>query len=264
MSSTIHSIMARPKNKDTEMLKKQKSVKQRLQKIMAKGTSSEKTREGHGMKTIAMFMCIILVPSFLFALDMNDDGHEWCKSNETDKMKVAEEIGFRFKTPTVFWFEIFESYYNTDKPERLNKPIVDVAFEQAKPQPGQPPEAYEKPKKEILEFSLIMDSTQSGPTVKGAGNGLGEFTLNTKTCELIYYIEYRGLSSPEKNSNICGPAEPGKDAKPLLTLRMGNSKSGRLWLTNIQKDKLLKGLLYVNISTGDFPEGEIRGQIKPK
>jgi hypothetical protein len=209
-------------------------------------------------------MCIVLLPAFAFALEIFDNGYDWRKSDKTEKMDVAKDIGFRFKTPTIFWFEIFESYYNTDKPQRLIKPIIDVAFEQGKSEPEQPPEAYEKPKKEILEFSLIMDGAQTVPTVKGAGNGMGEFAFNPKTCELIYYIKYDGLSSPEISSNICGPAEPGKKAKPVLALPTGSSKSGRLWLTNIQRDNLLKGFLYVNVSTGDFPQGEIRGQIKPK
>ena len=214
--------------------------------------------------TCIIFTCIVLLPAFLFALEIFDNGYDWRESDKTEKMNVAEEIGFRFRTPATFWMETFESYYNTNKPERLIKPIIDVAFEQTKPEPEQLPEAYEKPRKEVLEFSLIMHGTQAVSAAKDAGNGLGEFAFNPKTCELIYYIEYAGLSGPEKSSNICGPAEPGKNAKPLFALPPGNSKSGRLWLTNIQKDNLLKGLLYVNVSTGDFPEGEIRGQIKPK
>jgi hypothetical protein len=99
------------------------------------------------MRTIAICVCILLLPAFTFALDINDDGRAWSKSNQTEKMKVAEQIGFQFKTPATFWLETFESYYNTDKPEKLNKSIIDVAFEQTKSEREQPAEAYEEPTK---------------------------------------------------------------------------------------------------------------------
>jgi hypothetical protein len=72
-----------------------------------------------------------------FALDITDNGHAWRKSNVSEKVKVATEIGFFFKTPASFWFGKFNSFYETDKLEILSKSIIDVAFEQSKLAPKQ-------------------------------------------------------------------------------------------------------------------------------
>lgn len=84
------------------------------------------------MKTIAICACILLLPMVAFALDITDDGRAWRRSNAREKMEVATEIGFFFRTPATFWLDFFDSIYNTDKSEILSKSIIDTAFEQAK------------------------------------------------------------------------------------------------------------------------------------
>jgi hypothetical protein len=84
------------------------------------------------MKTIAICACILVLPTLIFALDITDNGYTWRKCNTSEKMKVAKEIAFFFRTPASFWYGLFDSYYDTDKSEILAKSIIDVAFEYSK------------------------------------------------------------------------------------------------------------------------------------
>lgn len=99
-----------------------------------------------------------------------------------------------------------------------------------------------------------------------SGSGVGNFTL-TDTGTFSYTISYSGLSGNSTAAHIHGPAQPGFDAGVLIPLQGGTfgstagSFNGSTTLNQGQIDQLNAGLWYVNIHSGNFPVGEIRGQI---
>ena len=98
-----------------------------------------------------------------------------------------------------------------------------------------------------------------------SGSGTGSFTL-TDTGSFSWNISYSGLSANSTVAHIHGPAAPGVDASPIIFFSNGlgaqsGTISGSQALTAGQIDQLNNGLWYVNIHSGNFPGGEIRGQI---
>jgi hypothetical protein len=114
-------------------------------------------------------------------------------------------------------------------------------------------------------FIALMNSPQEVPPNDSNGHGLVFFTYEGRM--LCYAINYTELGSDEIAAHIHGPAEPGVNAAVLFPISpdpspLGSPKQGCLGpLTAAQGRDLERGLLYVNIHTTEFPNGEIRGQI---
>jgi len=113
-----------------------------------------------------------------------------------------------------------------------------------------------------------MNSAQEVPTNSSIAVGSGTLTLNADRT-LNYDISYSGLAADFQAAHIHGPAGPGTNAPVLflLTNVATNNRSGALRgrssaLTGQQVADLTNGLLYANIHTADFQDGEIRGQIR--
>ena len=102
--------------------------------------------------------------------------------------------------------------------------------------------------------------------------GLARLEMNTQTKIITYALGFCGLEiGEEKEARIMGPAPRGEittDA-PLCQLPIGLEKSGQ-WryaegktpseITEIEQN-LKSGLLYIDIVTAGYPDGELRGQI---
>jgi len=116
---------------------------------------------------------------------------------------------------------------------------------------------------------LRMNSAQEVPTNSSTAVGSGTLTLNADST-LSYDISYSGLTADYQAAHIHGPAGPGTNAPvPIfpLTNVATNNRSGALQgktvaLTAPQVADLTNGLFYANIHTTDYPDGEIRGQIR--
>jgi hypothetical protein len=114
-----------------------------------------------------------------------------------------------------------------------------------------------------------LNSAQQVPANTSAAVGSGTLTLNADST-LSYDIGYSGLTNDFQAAHIHGPAGPGTNGPVVfpLTNVATNTRSGALRgtitpaLTAPQVADLTNGLLYVNIHTIDFPDGEIRGQIR--
>jgi hypothetical protein len=75
-------------------------------------------------------------------------------------------------------------------------------------------------------------------------------------------IEFSGLSGPVTAAHFHGPAAPGENAGPVVTIDDLESPSeGSATLTDEQAAQLANGQWYVNIHTEAHPDGEIRGQV---
>jgi hypothetical protein len=114
-------------------------------------------------------------------------------------------------------------------------------------------------------FQAALDPAQDGGGAR-QGSGTGSFVLNGH--DLSYTVSWSGLSAPATAGHIHGPAAAGQPAPVEFPFSgvsgVAGSVSGVVTgMTDKQVTDLFAGLNYVNIHTGNFPSGEIRGQILP-
>lgn len=102
---------------------------------------------------------------------------------------------------------------------------------------------------------------QEVPPVVTNARGCGRFEIDVNANTLKFHISFGGLSSPETAAHIHGPAGPGVNAGVVFPLPSGNPKVGVWNYPQALEADILAGRMYVNIHTGQFPGGEIRGQI---
>jgi len=128
------------------------------------------------------------------------------------------------------------------------------------PTPGASPPSP-TPTPPCVRFVITIDGAQEVPPNASAGTGTGTIDINTVTNQLSYNITFSGLGSAETMAHIHGFAAPGANAGIIHTLPNGSPKIGVFNYSQAQEAALLNGLSYVNIHSGNFPNGEIRGQI---
>jgi hypothetical protein len=115
----------------------------------------------------------------------------------------------------------------------------------------------------VKNFMTVIDGAQETPPNGSTAIGNGILTYDAATNTLCYYLSYIGaLTGGEILAHIHGPAAPGVPAGIILGLPLGNPKTACVVPpAAFNKSDLLKNLYYVNIHSGGFPAGEIRGQI---
>ena len=75
-------------------------------------------------------------------------------------------------------------------------------------------------------------------------------------------LNFSGLSSPQTDAHIHGPAAPGNNGAVVFPLPSGQVSDFQISLTPAQVQDLKNGLLYVNVHSSTFSNGEIRGQFQ--
>jgi hypothetical protein len=99
------------------------------------------------------------------------------------------------------------------------------------------------------------------PQNKSDAFGEGQFSYNSQTGQLEYYLTYDG-AAPTK-IDLHGPAKATENAASVLTFPVSESPvSGTVTLTKPQADNLLAGTMYVDMHSAAYADGEIRGQIR--
>ena len=91
-------------------------------------------------------------------------------------------------------------------------------------------------------------------------------TYDKSTNKLTYSITWTGLTGTPAALHFHGPALPGVNASPIVTLTINTAavtggSSGEVTLTEPQEADMLAGKWYWNVHTAAFPGGEIRGQV---
>jgi hypothetical protein len=114
------------------------------------------------------------------------------------------------------------------------------------------------------QFLALLNAGQETPVNDSTAQGVAHLFFNDSDKMLCFAISFADLSTPEAVAHIHGDANsvPGVAAAPIFDLPLGNPKSGCVGpLDGPQKKLLQKNLLYINIHSEDFINGEIRGQI---
>ncbi len=110
-------------------------------------------------------------------------------------------------------------------------------------------------------YKASLDGAQEVPPNGSIATGSGMFVIDPATNTLFYHIAYSGLSSAESAAHIHGYAPPGQNAGVVHPLPATNPKIGAWAYPAGDEVSIMSGLSYANIHTGNFPGGEIRGQI---
>ena len=118
----------------------------------------------------------------------------------------------------------------------------------------------------VKNFMTVINGAQETPPNPSAVTGNGILTYDTATKTLCYYFSFDTappLAGGEIFAHIHGPAAPGVPAGIILPLPLGNPKTACVVnpAPPFNQADLFKNKYYVNIHSGGFPAGEIRGQI---
>lgn len=118
-------------------------------------------------------------------------------------------------------------------------------------------------------YIAYLTPAQEVPAVASSGSGKAIVKLNAAATSIDWTITFTGLTSAQTLSHIHGPAAVGASAAVLINFGTVGGTSGTLSgtsaITPTQVAQLRSGLHYVNIHSGNFPNGELRGQLaKPR
>ena len=117
----------------------------------------------------------------------------------------------------------------------------------------------------VKNFIAVLNGAQEIPPNPSAATGLAHLSFDTATNNLCYEITH--TVAGEILAHIHGPDLPpgngGVGAGIIIPLPVGPSKTGCVLAPPppFVKGDLFKGLYYINVHSGGFPAGEIRGQI---
>ena len=116
---------------------------------------------------------------------------------------------------------------------------------------------------EEMKMTAPLSAAEEVPPNDSAATGATEVTFDSATRKLSWELEYSGLSGDATAAHFHGPADPGANAPPVVTIAdMTSGSSGTADLTEAQAADLMAGKWYVNVHTAANPDGEIRGQVK--
>ena len=100
----------------------------------------------------------------------------------------------------------------------------------------------------------------------GPNGAKGTVTAELEPSEMTfaYRATYSGLSGPATMAHFHGPAAPGANGPPVITVgdKARLPIGGSVRLSEKEMEDLLAGKWYFNVHTAANPGGEIRGQLK--
>jgi uncharacterized repeat protein (TIGR01451 family) len=120
---------------------------------------------------------------------------------------------------------------------------------------------YEIKSKPNTLFFATLDGAQEVPSTNSSGSGKAVLQLSPDEKTARVSLNFTSLSGAQTDAHIHGPAAPGIDGPVIFPLPLGQFSDFQINLTPSQVQDLKNGLLYVNVHTGMFTGGEIRGQF---
>ena len=118
-------------------------------------------------------------------------------------------------------------------------------------------------------FKATLVGKDEVPSNNTTGTSTVTVTYDPASKKITWEGTYGGLTGPVTAAHIHGPADPGKNAPPVIWLTKKGDPNpnfpspfkGSAELTDDQAKDLLAGKYYANIHTKANPAGEIRGQL---
>ncbi len=120
---------------------------------------------------------------------------------------------------------------------------------------------YEIKSKPSTIFYANLTGAQEVPPNGSTATGTATLVLSPDETTGTVSLNFSGLSSAQTDAHIHGPAAPGSTAGVLFPIPTGQISDFKITLTAAQAQNLKNGLLYINVHSGNFPNGEIRGQF---
>jgi len=121
---------------------------------------------------------------------------------------------------------------------------------------------YEISGKQPTLFVANLNGSQETPPTNSTATGTATLLLSPDETSAVLSLNFSGLSSAETGAHIHGPGGPGVIAPILFPLANGNLSDVSISLTATDVANLKNGLLYINVHSSNFPNGEIRGQFQ--
>jgi CHRD domain len=117
---------------------------------------------------------------------------------------------------------------------------------------------------ETTAFTADLDGASQAPPTDSKAKGKGEFLYDETSKKLTWTITYWGLSDKAKAAHLHGAASEGANADKMITVSPLQSPiKGAAILTEEQVKALTGGDMYFDVHSAKYPDGEIRGQLKP-
>jgi hypothetical protein len=116
-------------------------------------------------------------------------------------------------------------------------------------------------------FVATLAGANENPANASPGFGFGTVFLNDAQTQITVDEDWFNLTAPATISHIHCCAPPGTNASVLFPFTgVPNATAGAIpeqsfAITAAQVTSLEAGLMYMNVHTGNFPGGEIRGQL---
>jgi hypothetical protein len=120
---------------------------------------------------------------------------------------------------------------------------------------------YEISGKQPALYVANLTGAQETPSNNSAGTGTATLLLSPDETSARVALNFSGLTGAETDAHIHGPGAAGVVAPILFPLPSGNLSDFQISLTTTDVSNLKNGLLYINVHTTNFPNGEIRGQF---
>lgn len=115
---------------------------------------------------------------------------------------------------------------------------------------------------DIVKYEATINSSNSQPKATSSAQGSAALEYNKVTKVLTYSVTYQGLTPTAAHIH---KAEPSWSTGPVVVpfSNVATSPiSGSVTLSQDLENLLRFGNLYINLHTKEYPQGEIRGQIK--
>ena len=119
---------------------------------------------------------------------------------------------------------------------------------------------------DTVTYTASLDGKSEVPPNDSKGTGAVEAKYDTATMKLTWTVTHSGMTGAATAAHFHGPAKPGENAGPAITLSqpLASPIKGEATLTKAQADELASGMWYLNVHTAAHPPGEIRGQLTKK
>jgi len=121
---------------------------------------------------------------------------------------------------------------------------------------------YEIKSKPSQLFVATLNGMQEVPPTNSTASGEATLLLSPDETSASITLNFRGLSSQQTAVHIHGPAAPGSNGPVVFPLPSGQVSDFQINLTPGQVQDLKSGVLYVNVHSSTFNNGEIRGQFQ--